>query len=313
MALIAQQFRTTDPERAESALGQIYPDFRFQEPSRAEAFHYGQTVIGDDTATLAITDFGGTMTATAELENAFAVVIVESGRFGVWSGAEGTDPGRPGLARPGEVSSLLDHASIVMANFTENALKHTLRAYHGVDRVDLTYPHLTPLNPAMDRLWVETLNFVRNTILTGGVAQNDSIRTSAFRTLSLVAVEAFGIQTTIPTPPGTGAGAATVRRAQVFMDENAAQAITIEDIAAAVFVSVRGLQVSFRRILGITPLDYLRRVRLNYARAELLSTNPNVTSVREVALHWGFGHLGRFAATYQAAYGELPSHTLQSM
>lgn len=313
MTLMAQRFRTSNPEDAENALGQIYPDFRFQEPSRSEAFHYSQNVIGDETATLAITDFGGTMTASAELEGAFAVVIVEKGRFGVWSGNHGTDPARPGLARPGEVSSLLDHASIVMTNFTEKALKHTLRAYHGVDRVELTYPHLAPPDPSLDRRWVETLNFVRNTILTDGVAQNDSIRTSAFRTLSLVAVKVFNIQTTMPTPPGTGAGATTVRRAQIFMDENAARQITIEDIAAAAFISVRGLQMSFQRILGITPLSYLRRVRLDYAHAELLATNPSLTTVKQVALRWGFSHTGRFSATYQDAYGELPSHTLHEI
>ena len=312
MGLIVQQFLTDDPGDAERALGQIYPDFKFQEPSRFEAFHYGQNVVGDDTATLAITDFGGTMSATAELEDAFAVVIVESGRFGVWSGDHDADPTRPGLARPGEVRSLLDHTSIVMANFTEHALKNTLRSYHGVDRVDLAYPSLIPVNSAADRLWIETLNFVRNTVLTEGVAHNDSIRTSAFRTLSLVAVEVFGIQTAMPTPPGTRAGATTVRRAQAFMDENAARAITIDDIAAAVFISVRGLQAAFRRLLGITPLDYLRRVRLDYAHAELTASNPTLTTVKAVALHWGFAHLGRFSATYLDAYGQLPSTTLHN-
>lgn len=310
MALIAQQFGTTDADVAEKALAQVYPDFRFQEPGRFEHFHYRQNVVGDEIATLAVTDFGGTMNATAELDDAFAVVVVESGRFGVWSGDEGTDPGRPGLARPGAVSSLLDHTGIVMVNFTERALKSTLRAFHGVDRVALVYPNLSPVDSAKDRLWQESLTFVRNTILTEGVALNDGIRASAFRMLSLVAVDVFGITAAMPTPPGQGAGAATVRRARLFMDENAARTISIEEIAAAAYVSVRGLQYAFRRQLGVTPLTYLRGVRLDAAHAELRASDPATTTVREIALRWGFAHLGRFSAVYSETYGELPSRTL---
>jgi AraC-like DNA-binding protein len=33
--------------------------------------------------------------------------------------------------------------------------------------------------------------------------------------------------------------------------------------------------------------------------------------VTAVALRWGFGHLGQFAADYRARFGELPSETLR--
>jgi AraC-like DNA-binding protein len=34
--------------------------------------------------------------------------------------------------------------------------------------------------------------------------------------------------------------------------------------------------------------------------------------VSEIALRWGFGHFGRFAAEYRRRFGESPSQTLSS-
>ena len=44
---------------------------------------------------------------------------------------------------------------------------------------------------------------------------------------------------------------------------------------------------------------------------ELLEAADQNTRVTTVAMRWGFGHLGQFAAAYRERYGELPSTTLQ--
>lgn len=55
-------------------------------------------------------------------------------------------------------------------------------------------------------------------------------------------------------------------------------------------------------------MDYLRRVRLDLARRDLLS--GDATNVAEVAHRWGFVNQGRFAARYRALYGQTPNATL---
>ncbi|WIE75197.1 AraC family transcriptional regulator [Curtobacterium sp. MCSS17_007] len=102
-----------------------------------------------------------------------------------------------------------------------------------------------------------------------------------------------------------------VRAAVEFIHAHAHTRLTISDVAAAAEMSVRGLQESFQRVLGRTPMEYVRDVRLGRAYEELRTADPAETSVREAAQKWGFTHMGRFSATFRARYGEYPKQTLR--
>jgi AraC-like DNA-binding protein len=99
-----------------------------------------------------------------------------------------------------------------------------------------------------------------------------------------------------------------ITKAVDFMRANMHQPLTLTEVAEATGISVRSLQYGFRRFRNITPLTYLREMRLEAAQAEL-SSPLNMLSINDVALKWGFTHMGHFAARYRAAYGETPSET----
>jgi AraC-like DNA-binding protein len=101
-----------------------------------------------------------------------------------------------------------------------------------------------------------------------------------------------------------------VKRAEQYIHAHADQAISIEELARAAHTSVRSLFAGFKQYRGISPMKYLRDVRLDQARHELLKRAPGV-GVTEVAHRRGFMQLGRFAAAYQQRFGELPSETLR--
>lgn len=84
------------------------------------------------------------------------------------------------------------------------------------------------------------------------------------------------------------------------------------DLAAIAGVAVRTLQDAFKSQLGMSPMEYLREVRLERAHADLLVADPASSTVDAVAHRWGFAHLGRFAADYGRRYGVPPSATLRS-
>ncbi|MGW5157067.1 AraC family transcriptional regulator [Nonomuraea wenchangensis] len=106
---------------------------------------------------------------------------------------------------------------------------------------------------------------------------------------------------------------AALRRAIRYCEDHAGEPIRLGDIAAAARVSVRTLQLGFREHLQTTPMAYLRSVRLAHAHADLvrIAETGSQTTVTDVALRWGFAHLGRFAALYRQAYGRPPSSTRQ--
>ncbi|WP_434730374.1 helix-turn-helix transcriptional regulator [Rhizobium binae] len=100
-----------------------------------------------------------------------------------------------------------------------------------------------------------------------------------------------------------------VKRAIGYMHANLGRSMTVASIAREAGISVRALQLAFRRFKGTTPLSHLQAMRLAAARDEFLnSTSP--PSISAVARKAGFTHMGRFAAAYSEAYGETPSETL---
>lgn len=83
----------------------------------------------------------------------------------------------------------------------------------------------------------------------------------------------------------------------------------IVDICAHVGVSQRTLEYSFQDLLQVTPIAWLRILRLHRARHDLLRP-PAGATVTAVAVRHGFLHLGHFARDYRRQFGELPSETL---
>jgi AraC-like DNA-binding protein len=109
----------------------------------------------------------------------------------------------------------------------------------------------------------------------------------------------------VPTPvPGI------VRRGERFIIDNAGASITVSDVADHLGISLRSLQVGFRRWRETTPTAFLRQVRLQLVRDELLRSGQEA-NVTTIALRHGFSHLGRFSAQYRSAFGEDPSATLR--
>ncbi|MEK6311702.1 MAG: AraC family transcriptional regulator [Curtobacterium sp.] len=111
--------------------------------------------------------------------------------------------------------------------------------------------------------------------------------------------------------PAPGSGARSVDLAVELLRHDLARPWTVGELAASVPTSVRSLQDGFRRALDTTPMAYLRRLRLERAREDLLTARPGSVTVSEVAVRWGFLHVSRFAGAYGERFGERPSETLR--
>lgn len=103
-----------------------------------------------------------------------------------------------------------------------------------------------------------------------------------------------------------------VRRSLEVMASESGLQRSITEIAAQLCVSVRALEMAFRKEFDCTPRKYLQNLRLQRAHEALCQARPgDGTTVADVATQCGFSHTGRFAALYRRVYGVHPSAKLQ--
>jgi transcriptional regulator GlxA family with amidase domain len=102
-----------------------------------------------------------------------------------------------------------------------------------------------------------------------------------------------------------------VKRAEAYIEAHLDEPVTIGTLAAVAGVSARSLQAGFQQFRDTTPMAHVRALRLQRAHDELLAADPQRTSVTDVAMQWGFVHLGKFAGAYKRRFGESPSETLR--
>ena len=112
---------------------------------------------------------------------------------------------------------------------------------------------------------------------------------------------------------GTRPRRRTVREAIDLVSAEEEATWTIPELARAVGVTVRALELGFRKELGKTPREFVQEQRLLRAHDELLrARSGDGTTVTGVACRWGFWHAGRFAASYTGRFGVRPATTLRS-
>jgi AraC-like DNA-binding protein len=101
-----------------------------------------------------------------------------------------------------------------------------------------------------------------------------------------------------------------VRKVEEYLQAHAHEPVCADQLAQLAGVSLRSLYAGFKDFCGVSPMQYLKDLRLERARSDLLNL-PDVANVASVALRWGFAHLGRFSVDYKERFGESPSESLR--
>ena len=312
---MAQLFETSDPEVASEIFRGQYTAMRMRIQGRAPLLRLASTQVGR--ARLDRATFRMALDGSADPLEAVHILHVRSGtvRYSIGGSEEIYGPGDtcfPIPPGPSWAASLQDVDSELVV-LDPALLDETAGAQPGArEQVRLLSdrPHS---ELAAAQLW-RTAEGIRTII--DAVPEPESyalVINSAARTLAASVLTAFphSAQREPMIEDRRDAHPAALRRAVSFIDGNAHTDITLTDIAAAAFVTARSVQLAFRRYLGCTPMDYLRRVRLDGAHRQLLAADPGRETVTAVAYRWGFSSASRFTIYYRRVYGVLPSHTLR--
>jgi AraC-like DNA-binding protein len=171
-----------------------------------------------------------------------------------------------------------------------------------------------PLNADAARDWVRLVLMVQRQLdCPDSLIRNplvwDPLVESLIHGLLLVADHPYRQVLAAPAGPGRPA---SVRDAMDIIEAGPHLPLTTSALAKQCHVSVRTLQEGFQRHLGMSPMTYLRVVRLRRAHRDLRSADPTHTTVARIAHRWGFTHLGRFAAAHQMMYEQTPLQILRA-
>jgi AraC family ethanolamine operon transcriptional activator len=102
-----------------------------------------------------------------------------------------------------------------------------------------------------------------------------------------------------------------VKQAEEYMRSHLEAPITLMSLCKALHISERPLNYGFQEVFGVSPMAYLKTLRLQAVRTQLQQANPDTTAIAEIANRFGFQSLGHFSRDYKIMFGELPSETLK--
>jgi AraC-like DNA-binding protein len=101
-----------------------------------------------------------------------------------------------------------------------------------------------------------------------------------------------------------------VLECQAYMFARRGEAVTLQDLSDMSGLRPRSLINAFQAVTSLSPMAFLRALRLTRVREALLDSDLQ-GRVIDVATEWGFWHMGHFTAAYRAMFGETPSETLR--
>jgi AraC-like DNA-binding protein len=165
---------------------------------------------------------------------------------------------------------------------------------HGVETVPaFVLPCDEPLAAALERL-LSTLDDPLERKLLAPLVQDEIL----FRLLRSDA--AMAVRGSV----GHAADAGRILESMQFIRDHHAESVTVESLARKVAMSASHFAHRFSAVARITPMRYLREVRLERARTLLLAAGARAG---DVARHVGFESPAHFAREFKRRYGVPPS------
>lgn len=104
--------------------------------------------------------------------------------------------------------------------------------------------------------------------------------------------------------PGNDFRSRRIKQMLAYIQENCAEKLTLEQIAASADVSTRECLRTFQTMLKMTPFEYLIDCRVRRAADRLLSTSD---SILDIALSCGFSSASYFCRIFKKTTGQSPS------
>jgi AraC-like DNA-binding protein len=300
-------------DQARAMYENTYNGDSFDTDLTAPDFSYRYTATGNADMTLRSSQFNGFIHGSIEPQDEYVLMWMTAGEGVIDIGANEVEVqlGRPRMFPTGrrfefEMTELRQN----LVHFRAGYLEQVAAEEEGSLPGPLMFDHTS--TPDGDRLrqWKQTIGTVAKTVL-GGTPPSPLLQAEVTRMAAVTLLNTFAHDSVKYEPVLLAPRNARLRVAVEYIRANARLPLSPTGVAREAGLSPRGLQQAFANQLGTTPTQYIRTVRLEYARADLVNSHPEHVTVADIADRWGFVHHSRFASAYAEKYGEYPSDTLR--
>ncbi|MDP3967276.1 MAG: AraC family transcriptional regulator [Nocardioides sp.] len=312
--LLAEHSRIATPDldqARDEVAGQFCPhSLSLTQPKSRLDMQHNAAAIGPD-VTLNYLRYGAEVRITPGTFNDFFLVQIPlAGRARVRVGERvvASDRGRASVGSPTEPVDMIwdEGCEQLLVYMRRTAVEAAAGAGTGL----LVFDALMDLDSPALRSWLRLVRLGVDELETGGSLFRSELAATHFEQTLISGLLAAQPNSWRDVPQVRAMPGRLVRQVLDLIEAEPERDWRLADFAAETGVSPRTVQAAFQRELRMSPLERLRRTRMERAREDLLAADPAQTSVTDIAARWGFFHLGRFAASYRDAYQELPSQTL---
>lgn len=306
------QFRTVDPQAARRFFGSVYkPGWRINGLAGRSAVSHRRCET--DLMTVDEVTIQGRVALEIPAGDAVVVIQPRAGSLNLAGGPAATVD-FPVLVAQGMSCVLqLSNARFDAVTIAAEVLHKAAADWRAPVPQQAHFLNWRPRSRAAVRAWHRALDYVIVTLAAVDTAGQPLIVAGMAPLLASALLECYPSNVTERDRAGEQALPEALKDAVAFIHRHADGDVGINEVAAAVHLTPRAVQYLFRRQLGTTPTEYMRRVRLNRAHQDLIGGAPRTTTVSEIAQRWGFAHTGRFAVLYRQAYGQSPHTTLRQL
>lgn len=238
-----------------------------------------------------------------------------------WLLTDSTHPTHTIMVVDDEPNTLEMHARIVQAHSASNRV---LKARNGKEALEILHREMVDLilldlqMPEMDGFEVleamrdmENIRKIPVIVVTGKVLTEGEMMRLNQGVVTVLGKGLFSIDETIvhisaalehKRRLGTEAQR-LVRLAMAYLHENYTQTISRREIAKHIGITEDHLTFCFRQELGVTPIEYLQRYRINQSKRLLKESHQTIT---EIAMRVGFADSGYFSRIFRHETGMSP-------
>jgi AraC-like DNA-binding protein len=313
-------FRTSDFDEARAQVARQFRDHKLDSIGRLRRLDTIQNSVRLAAISLHYLDYGGAVRVQADALDSFYLVVMPlggSGRLrygGVQIVFDERNAAILSASRNFRIEWQADCRTLI-ARIERGAMDARLAGYIGAPpRYPIEFRPQLRADSACGRLFTDTIAATVRRLDAGDALPSNPILCRELEQ-SLIGMLLQGhdhnYARIVAARPGRAPPRSAIMAAE-FIGAHADRPICLEDLSRIAGVTGRALQHSFARCYGMSPMDFLRRIRLGKVREELTQAAPDSgATVTAVALKWGFSHLGRFSGLYRGEFGESPSATLR--